>query len=581
MHLFRLALALFSLLFLLNQAPAAHPDPLQWAPERADLIVKIDQPRLLLDAVTSNEVFKQLQTFPPFLEFYDSGPFRRFFEILYYFERELGANRYELLDRLAGNGAVFAIHFGEPSYVLLVIQGKDEALLQKFKATGLRVLESELARLDVKEPIQKGSHRGLEGVRIGKDLFAATVGTALVMTNASKGLEAALNQHLDKGRSAADNPQVGAARRLLPPDPLAWGYLGMGLLRESPQFKALFTTPNENPAVPLLIGGYVDVLRRAPYATAGLYRRASGLHATLRMPAGYEGSAVEASPHIPPAGQPGSRPLLQPKNTLFSTSYFLDLGKIWEHRMKLLGEQGVEVINGIDKELSQLPGGASLSKLMEMMGPYQRFVVAAQDKPSYKIAPAQQLPAFALVLEMRDPKGLKPIVDLALRGGAVAATAQFGLKYAEEKVGEHTLVSYRFDEARKIAQDTNNLRFNFSPCFAFVGNQFLACSTQELARELIAALDQEAAGGLEATGRPNNPASSRTLLAGAGGAVVLRQLEEQLFVQAMLERALTPEAAKKQLQSTYDILQRLGTLSFGATYGAKEFRYDFELQWGK
>src|SRR5262245_28843766 len=115
MHLVRSSLTLLCLLLLLTPTQAGPPDPLQSIPEQADLIVKIDQPRQLVHAITDNEVFKQLQTFPPFQEFYDAGVFRRFFEILYYFERELGANRYELIDRLAGNGVVFGIKFGEPS----------------------------------------------------------------------------------------------------------------------------------------------------------------------------------------------------------------------------------------------------------------------------------------------------------------------------------------------------------------------------------------------------------------------------------------------------------------------------------
>jgi hypothetical protein len=265
--------------------------------------------------------------------------------------------------------------------------------------------------------------------------------------------------------------------------------------------------------------------------------------------------------------------LLQPRDTLFSTSYFFDLAKIWEHRAKLLNEAQVAVLEGIDKGAGNLPG-FSISKILGMTGPYQRIVVAAQRQPEYKIQPTQRLPAFAFTLEMRDPKGFQATIYPAILAAAVGASTQLQLKSMEEKIGEHKLVGYRFPEDGKLAIDTNNLRFNFSPCYAFVGNQFLICSTLELGRELVATLDKEAK---DETG---HAATGRTLLSGAGGALVLQQLEEQLFVQAMLERALTPDTAKKEVQALLDILKRAGKLQLEAVYGAKEFRYDFELKFG-
>ena len=33
--------------------------------------------------------------------------------------------------------------------------------------------------------------------------------------------------------------------------------------------------------------------------------------------------------HVPPPNKPGSRPLLEPKNVLYSESNFLDIARIW------------------------------------------------------------------------------------------------------------------------------------------------------------------------------------------------------------------------------------------------------------
>ena len=44
----------------------------------------------------------------------------------------------------------------------------------------------------------------------------------------------------------------------------------------------------------------------------------------------------------PPADARGARPLLEPKDVLLSTSYYLDIGKFWENRAKLFNEKNLK-----------------------------------------------------------------------------------------------------------------------------------------------------------------------------------------------------------------------------------------------
>src|SRR5262245_9284742 len=85
------------------------PDPLRLVPEQADLVIKVEQPRQLMEAVTNLDLFKQVQALEAVRELYDSTNVRRAFQLLTYFEKELGVGRFELLDRLAGQGAVLAV----------------------------------------------------------------------------------------------------------------------------------------------------------------------------------------------------------------------------------------------------------------------------------------------------------------------------------------------------------------------------------------------------------------------------------------------------------------------------------------
>src|SRR4029079_11906539 len=98
-----------------------------------EAVIKLERPRARVETTLALPVVKQLQGFEAFQEFYDSTNARRFYQLVAYFEKEMGVKWPELLDRLAGGGAVLAARLGESNGpALLVVQSKDEALLAKF-----------------------------------------------------------------------------------------------------------------------------------------------------------------------------------------------------------------------------------------------------------------------------------------------------------------------------------------------------------------------------------------------------------------------------------------------------------------
>src|SRR5205807_1457368 len=78
-----------------------------------------------------------------------------------------------------------------------------------------------------------------------------------------------------------------------------------------------------------------------------------------------------------------------------------------------------------------------------------------------------------------------------IRGGAFFLSTQVSLKLFEDKHGEVPLFGYRFPEDGKFPDDPQNLRFNFTPTFALVKDQFIAASSVELCKELIDILQKE------------------------------------------------------------------------------------------
>src|SRR5262249_43330081 len=160
-------------------------------------------------------------------------------------------------------------------------------------------------------------------------------------------------------------------------------------------------------------------------------------------------------------------------------------------RDKIFTEQNAKALEKADKTAGPFLGGVKLSKLLTQAGPHQRIVVVQPSKSGYKVVPSVRFPGFAFIVDMRDP-GFAKSMDTILRGAALLAGAQVGLELSEEKHGNTTIVGYRFPEDGKLKGDVNKIRFNFSPAFVKVGDQFVISSTIELAHELVDLLQAEA-----------------------------------------------------------------------------------------
>jgi len=567
---------------LLFAAPAVRaegpPDPLRLVPKEADFVLKVDRPRQAADAFTGLEAFRKLTDLPAVREYYDSTNFRRFTQLVAHFEREMGLPWPELLDKVAGGGAAVATKFGSsPAPVLVVAQGKDEAAVKKFFAAAVVVGEQELARQDSKERPVKEAHRGVEVVRVGKEFHAAAAGTALLVSNNAAAIRKAIDLHLDgDAASLAKVSSVAQARASLPADPLAWLWLNFEPVHKTPMAKEVFALPKNDTNLLVLFGGWLEVARRSPFLAAAAYREGSSFVTTVRMPSGREGMPDALAVHLPPADAVGSLPLLEPKGVLYSTSYYLDVSQFWDKRAKLFSEKQVKGLEEFDKNSAKFLLGNRFNRLLAQAGPHQRVVVTRPASTVYKKEPGTRFPGFAVVLEMRDPAFGKSL-DGLLRAAGFLTSTQFKLKLVEEKDDDVNIIAYRFPEDGPGPKgDVTDVRFNFSPAFARVGNQFIAASTVELCRELVGLVRQEAREK-----KPGSPSSVVSKAYAAGGADYLRSVEDQLLTQTILDQAASPESARQQVQAFITWVRGLDGLMTEARYGPRDFRYDIRLNLGK
>jgi len=557
--------------------PAAPPDPLRLVPEQADFVIQITQPRRLGEATLNHALVKQLQTLEPIQELYDSTNFRRFYQLVAYFEKEMGARWPEMLDRVAGGGIVLAAKLGgKDAPVLLVVQSKDEAALGKFIHTAGTLLEEELARQESKEKPEKLTYRNTGILRVGKDFHAAVAGGALLVSNQEKPLHMAIDRHLDGGKqSLATHSGVQEARELAlqgQPDALAWMWLNVEPIRQRNAKQGGADPDAADPQAIVLIGGWLDQYRRTPFLCGALHERDGKIVLGLRTPRGQEGMPEAlASLHLPTADNGGALPLLEPKGTLFSMSYVLDLKHFWDHRAKLFNAEQLKGLEEFDRTSGKVIGGNKPSWLLSAAGPHHRFVAVHQAKTPYAAQPDQRLPAFAFVIDMRDPQEFTQIAETALRTAALAGLTQVKLKLTEEKHGDLKIVGYRFPEDAGLEDDTENIRFNFAPCFVAVGNQYVISSTFDLAHELVDILQKEAR-----TDAVKSATAMRMRFYPSGAADYLQSVEDQLLAQTILDRAIAPREARAEVQKLLSVIRNAGVFEIEQQYAAREFRLDLK-----
>src|SRR4051812_16182988 len=79
-------------------------NPLRFVPGQAEWALTVDRPRELLELAEKNELFQQAQKLVGVRDYYDSTNFQRLYQLLAYFETQLGRSRHELIDDLGAGG---------------------------------------------------------------------------------------------------------------------------------------------------------------------------------------------------------------------------------------------------------------------------------------------------------------------------------------------------------------------------------------------------------------------------------------------------------------------------------------------
>ncbi|HZZ78014.1 MAG TPA: hypothetical protein VFE62_05830 [Gemmataceae bacterium] len=552
-------------------SPAAAQDPFRFVPSQAEIVVTVDRTADLVNAIETNELFKDAQKLAGVREAYETTNIQQLYALIGFFEKQLGLKRNEIIEQVSAR-VIFAARVTDKKGAMAVIQAKDAKTLRRFLDVAFDILQQELDRQESKDKVVRKKQGDFEIGQIGSKLSFAISDATLVVATDEKVLKAALDASVGKGeqKSILSVANFIDARKAAPPKALGWAWIHLDEIRKFQNFKDGLNAASLDPLQVLLFGGLTDLLKRSPYLSASLLRESETLHrVSIQMPRGREGMAALAHMILPTPGKGVLSPLMPPR-VLSTTSYHLDLGQYWDKRVDILGEKNAKGLEEGSQNLAKVLGGIKLEKLFHAAGPHHRLVFAQQKESPYKVKPGAPFPAVALVVDMRDPSFAKDMNSI-LRSAALLATFSVGLALKEETYKDCELVSYHFNEKKKVDFDPTNIRFNFTPTYVTCGDQFIMSGTAELARDLIDVLKSERKG------QPGT-ASMRSEAFASGLVNLARTNQDLLMTQLILAQALPPNTAKKEVEAIFNYLDRLGSVRLEMNYGANDFRYDIIWQ---
>lgn len=574
---------LFAAPSLASTARAAEPlDPLRLVPKATDLIVKIEHPRSIADLALKITGRPELAGFRGYRDYFESTNYQLFRQLVAHFERELGNRWEDLLDELAGDGIVLAVKFEKkaPAPALVIVQGRDPKLLEKFFHKALDVVQQEQARQGIHEGYKTEKYRDIETLERGDAIHSALLGSALVYSNTAARLHEAIDLYLDSTKETLlKKKEFADAKPLVPADALVWAWVNLEFAHKSEELKPIFDLPANFFPFHIVAGGLIDSLRRSPFVVAAIREENGTGTFTLRLPGGTSGMHELVRGHVPPSGEKWSAPLLAPEGVLFSASYYLDAGSFWKQRAVLLPADQLKQIEEGNKNTKLFLYGTEFSKFLEYAGPRQRFVVSRQADAGYSVKPAARQPAFAFVQELRDAEAFATAIDGPMRGLGFLAGLKAPMNPFKEDHGKSQIIGYRFIENDGNKAFGDGILFNFVPCRARVGNYYVFSSSLDLAKALIDDLEKEQAA--KETDSKQAAAEDgvilHTQLSFSGLSSYLGATKRQLVTQNMLQQGNSPEDADKEVSLFLELLDHLGKVESTTRYLPDRYQIDLKI----
>ena len=516
-----------------------------WVPDQAALCLEIYQPGPLLEPLLTPAFANRLASVPAYERQRDSKQMQDLVGLTRLIETTAQTNWQSALRALSQEGAVFALGAGNRS--MLVIGGADPGLLEKLHGFARQLAGSEADKQGQGDRVRSTEYAGVTGWTFNGKEAHALVGPRLVVASDAEVLRRALDLRSSGAGSLADRAAYKGAREAVGKDAVAMVFMDLEQLRMAPGFLNSLDEKNQNPLAALLLAGITGPLRSAPWLALGVYVEGGAL--SIRSFIGGDSGAETAAAYArAPIGTNGLEPNLLVPRQIAALSLYRDLAGFYGAKDTLFPQRTSGLIFFENMMGIFFTGKNLTDEVLAQTTPRVRLVVARQEYDPAIGNPEPQLPAFAVVFELRKPQDFGEVVEEAWQKALGLINFTRGQKALPGLILDRTnhhgapVTVARF--SAKDAPDRKHLdmRFNFRPSLALVQGHAILSSTDQLAYDIADALGQKPAiePGVPASGGSH----SQLRLGGRELETVLKANRTALVQGKMLEEGKTQAEAE-------------------------------------
>jgi hypothetical protein len=496
MTTFRIAPRFVVMLFC-SWAVAAFADTrnaMELLPPGIVAFAEIPKPYDVVSAVYDHKFARRLESLEQVQAAMQKKKYLEFKAVVAIIESQMGLPWRKIVEQSTGGGLYVATD-ASPTGAIVLARATDNAIHANLLATLTKLASQDAKGKGKPDPVKIQDYRGIKVYTVEKTRFAA-VEDWLVIANNDKLGKQVIDHVRDKAeRSLASDPQFAKAHRSVSASTIAWGYVNAAALRDAGVGKELLGGKAQNPLAELFFGGLLNALHHTPYVTLALEPGDRQVRLSISAPYDRAWAKDSREHYFGPEGKGAAPPQIYVDETIVSVSSYRDVAGMWRGAGDLFNEQMNEELAKADSGLTTLFGGKDFGEdILGAFRPETQLVVARQQFAKGQPIPDIQLPAFAIVAEMKDPDKMRPelrrtfqsLIGFANIVGAMNGQPQLDLDM--EKSGDTQFVTSSYIPDPK-AKDTKvvKINYNFSPSIAFAGKRFVVASTNALAHSLVAA----------------------------------------------------------------------------------------------
>lgn len=551
----------------LSGAEQPLPPAEQWLSPESVIAVKVSRPRILLDllfreafvdAVASSEAYKN----------WAAGPdARKVHNLVRFIERRFQTDWRTFIRRMTGGGVTLSV--GPGNTVIVAVDALDTDLPGR--------LHDMLVNMAAGGP--RGRRAGQGRVRsktvgdttlwsVGPNEAHAIIGRRLLFSNSQAAIEAALRRRAKGEACLADLPAYREAVDAAGKDAAFRVYLNFAAVRQMPQVAGALTAAG-NPLVAVLAAPVTEALGMSTWMSlAGtIDEDAVELDVCADGTIDADGAARFA---LPDTKGTGAMPNLRVPRRIAAASLYRDLRGFYAAKDELFPERTSGLIFFENMMGIYFSGRDLTDEILAEIGPEIRMVVAEQEYDTKTGTPAVKIPAFAVVMRLKNPDRFALVVEEAWQKAVGMINFTRGqqalpgliIDRPVHRDTKYTLAAFNAHEA--VDREALDVRFNFRPALAMPGNHLILSSTDGLAEDLIDALEKE-----RDTAAASGTTHSLVEIDGRRLRSILRANRQGLVRQNMVEEGNTLAEAEAAIDTLLSLVGyvRGATLKLGTVEG--------------